>query len=500
MTVGLAVLWALRDARLALLDTALGDWASRKAREVIPGEPQRRVFMELPTALGAEGSVETLLLVTDESGAVLSRSAQWPPDVDTSNWISVPARDAKPGPVSPEPGPVIRTAPGVPNGTQVRIGSIALQGQAARTAPLDGVPIRIGNDREIAVRHFSTSGKGGMIRWVAAHTSPYTVFAGVRASVVTNSLLGYVWTCAAAACIASIFGAALTNRMLLIRHREQVALSAWVRDAAGGAPHLAEPPGSSLELAELREQLVRLHRRLVVSLEQAYRFTGDAAHELRSPLTVMQVKVDRLISGGLAASGIQADLVDIADDIHRMSVLVRRLSWIALADAGRLQIHRTAVNLSATVREVARDSFDGVDGVSVDLQVQPDIWVDGDSTLIEHAAVNLISNAVKHNRPGGWVSIAATREPDAAVVSVRNSAAHPLPAQRERVFERFYRGSYARSSRDGGSGIGLSLAREIARAHGGDVVARDAPADAACFELRLPLSTSDVVDAGKRLP
>jgi len=110
--------------------------------------------------------------------------------------------------------------------------------------------------------------------------------------------------------------------------REQEKLTEWVRQAADGLATSTDPPGRNRELEELRLHLARLQERLVVSLEQASRFTGDAAHELRFPLTAMQVKVDRLIQPSAPASEVQKDLADIADDIHRLSGLVRRLFWL----------------------------------------------------------------------------------------------------------------------------------------------------------------------------
>jgi signal transduction histidine kinase len=159
---------------------------------------------------------------------------------------------------------------------------------------------------------------------------------------------------------------------------------------------------------------------------------------------------------------------------------------MSLADAGRLQVHRAPIDLSRMVREIADELIEGTDRVNVDLSIEADIWVDGDSALLEHAIANLLGNAIKHNRPTGWIRVRVASDASETVVSIRNSVMHRLPLPRERVFERFFRGSYARALADGGSGIGLSLAREIARAHGGDVSIDDSPSDEAWFSLILP--------------
>jgi signal transduction histidine kinase len=344
-----------------------------------------------------------------------------------------------------------------------------------------------GPPQELTLRHFLTHGQAGTIRWVAARNAPGTLFAGVGERIVAEALWPLTWTFGAIVVSATLLGSALTHLMRSVGHRERENLTLWVRQAADGLATSADPPGCGREFEELRGHLARLQGRLVASLEQASRFSGDAAHELRSPLTAMQVKVDRLIQRSIPASDVQKDLADIADDIHRLSSLVRRLFWMALADAGRLQLHRVSVNLSMVLHEVAQETLETAGNLATELRIDPGLHVEGDSALLMHAVANLMSNAVKHNRTGGWVRVAATAETANIHVSIRNSVAHPLPLARERVFERFFRGSFARAEKDSGSGIGLSLAREIARAHGGDIVVADSPADEAWFTLSLPI-------------
>src|SRR5258708_1242005 len=137
----------------------------------------------------------------------------------------------------------------------------------------------------------------------------------------------------------------------------------------------------------------------------------------------MQVKVDRLINRSVAASDLQRDLADVADDVHRVSTLVRRLFWLALADAGRLQVHRTAVDLSEMLRDVAEHLLDGA-GLTLTLHIDPGLKIEADATLLEQAIANLVSNGIKHNRPGGWIDIKTKPDANSVVVSVRNSVAH----------------------------------------------------------------------------
>jgi two-component system, OmpR family, heavy metal sensor histidine kinase CusS len=485
--IGIINLLAVRDSRLALLDSVLDNWDTHEARRVVRTQPTR-TFADLPPELGSANSVEILVLVMDANGAVLSRSQDWPKDIDASGWVS----KAPPASGSLQKAPstsAIVTSSGIVRRQDATTPGVDSVQRSISTAPdADSKPILFDGDSDITLRHFSTGGIGGAIRWVAARAGPFTVFAGVRASVVGGSLAWLIYAFAAIATVGTAIGALLTHRVLSNYHREQVALTDWTRHAADGALTATEPPVVSPDLEALRGQLARLHRRLATSLEQAYRFTGDAAHELRSPLTAMQVKVDRLINRSVAASELQGDLADVADDIHRLSTLVRRLFWLALADAGRLQVHKIIVDLSVVLREVTEDLVGGAAGLTLTLHIDPELKIEADATLLEHAIANLISNSIKHNRPGGWIDIKTTADAKSVVVSVRNSVAHPLPVSRERVFERFFRGGYARAITDGSSGIGLSLAREIARAHGGDILVEDSSGDEASFTLRLPMA------------
>jgi signal transduction histidine kinase len=478
---------ALRDSRLALLDSVLDNWATHEARRVIRTEPER-TFADLPPELGSANSVEILVLVMDANGAVLSRSRDWPKDIDSSSWVSKAPPVAGLLQKAPSTSAIVRSSGIVRREDVATPGVDTVQRLTSAATDADSKPILLDGDRDITLRHFVTRGIGGVIRWVAARAGPFTVFAGVRGSVVGGSLAWLVYTFCAIAAVGTAIGTLLTHRVLSIYSHEQVTLTDWARRAADGSLTDTEPPLVSLDLQDLRGQLARLQRRLATSLEQAYRFTGDAAHELRSPLTAMQVKIDRLINRSVAASDLQRDLADVADDIHRLSTLVRRLFWLALADAGRLQVHRVMVDLSVMLRDVTDDLVGGAEGLTLTLHIDPGLEIEADATLLEHAIANLISNGIKHNRPGGWIDIKTMTDAKSVVVSVRNSVAHPLPISRERVFERFFRGGYARALTDGSSGIGLSLAREIARAHGGDILVEDSSSDEAWFTLRLPMA------------
>jgi signal transduction histidine kinase len=112
--------------------------------------------------------------------------------------------------------------------------------------------------------------------------------------------------------------------------------------------------------------------------------------------------------------------------------------------------------------------------------------VQGDLLLLRQLLNNLVSNAVRYCRPGGWIEITARRLPAGVEVVFANASA-PIGAEdRQRFFDRFYRGDPSRNRAVEGSGLGLSLAREIARAHGGELTLEPGPADQVTLRLSLP--------------
>ena len=124
--------------------------------------------------------------------------------------------------------------------------------------------------------------------------------------------------------------------------------------------------------------------------------------------------------------------------------------------------------------------------LTVTQEIEPNLKVACDRDLITQVIQNLISNAIKYNRPQGWMRLLAHRQPRGMVLTIAN-AAHPLsPDEREHLFDRFYRGDAAHSRQTDGLGLGLSLSREIIRAHGGELSLDDSPAGEVQLRVWIP--------------
>ncbi|GGX55467.1 sensor histidine kinase [Streptomyces minutiscleroticus] len=241
-------------------------------------------------------------------------------------------------------------------------------------------------------------------------------------------------------------------------------------------------PDTHDEVARLarttNETLAALER----SVERQRRFVADASHELRSPIASLRTQLEV----GAAHPGL-LDVAGAVEDTVRLERLAADLLLLARLDAGeRPQDGR--VDLAALAREeLAQRTTDRVP-VDLDLADGVSAEVTGSRGQLARVLGNLLDNAQRHARSRITVSV---RTGDGrAVLGVADDGAGVPPAERERVFERFVRLDDARARDDGGAGLGLAIARDVAERHGGSLTVREAPAGGALFELRLPSARS----------
>ncbi|MFB8790346.1 MAG: ATP-binding protein [Potamolinea sp.] len=240
-----------------------------------------------------------------------------------------------------------------------------------------------------------------------------------------------------------------------------------------------------VEFVELIQVFNQMLERLERSFKQASRFSGDAAHELKTPLTILQGELDQALQQAPTGSDIQQRLGNLLDEVRRLSSIVRKLLLLSLADAGQMSLYKAEVDLSAMLSEMVED----LDLLAPELDVLPEIADDlrvwGDRDLLVQVLQNLFSNAIKYNLPDGWIRIQADQQTKTVFVTISNACSE-VP-QSDRIFERFYRGDPAHTRKIEGIGLGLSLAREIARAHGGNLVLEATSFGQTAFTLSLPI-------------
>jgi signal transduction histidine kinase len=226
--------------------------------------------------------------------------------------------------------------------------------------------------------------------------------------------------------------------------------------------------------------------RLQASFQQATRFSADAAHELKTPLTILQGQIERAIQDS-EHRDIQVNLGEMADELSRLSAITRKLLLLSQADAGRLALLPERLDFSALLEDMVADLRMSGPGLMVTADIAPGLTLDADALLLTQVLNNLCSNALKYTPPAGWVHLRAKATPGGVELQLENACSALTGADRERFFERFHRGDVAHNRGVDGHGLGLSLSREIARAHGGELELLASAAEVAHLRLTLPV-------------
>lgn len=243
---------------------------------------------------------------------------------------------------------------------------------------------------------------------------------------------------------------------------------------------------TDVEFVELIQVFNQMLERLERSFQQASRFSGDAAHELKTPLAILQGELERAMQQAEAGSHLQQNLSNLLDEVSRLNGIVRKLLLLSLADAGRMSLHNVEVNLSEMLAMILEDIELLAPHLNVQKDIPKELWVWGDRDLLSQILQNLISNAIKYNLPNGWIRIQGWQQEITVRVTITNSSDDIRVRDRERLFDRFYRGDPARTRKVEGVGLGLSLAREIARAHHGNLKLDVTSVSETAFTLMLP--------------
>ncbi|MEU9185871.1 HAMP domain-containing sensor histidine kinase [Streptomyces sp. NPDC048484] len=238
-------------------------------------------------------------------------------------------------------------------------------------------------------------------------------------------------------------------------------------------------PGTHDEVARLARTTNETLAALEASVERQRAFVADASHELRSPIASLRTQLE--------VGAAHPELLDVegaVEDTVRLQRLAADLLLLARLDAGERSTD-VRVDLAALVRtEAGQRAGDRVE-VSVDADVDGNVVeVSGSRGQLARVLGNLLDNAQRHTRSS--VTVTVRRAGEWVLLEVADDGAGVPAAERERVFERFVRLDEARTRDDGGAGLGLAIARDVAVRHGGSLTVREAPAGGALFELRLP--------------
>ena len=224
-----------------------------------------------------------------------------------------------------------------------------------------------------------------------------------------------------------------------------------------------DPRSAPTELTGLIQAINRLFLRVQSTLEREKRFTADAAHELRTPISALKLHAQNLAESDDQAARI-ASSQGLQRGIERCERLVSQLLELARLERGGLKLETQPLELGVVIRQVIADLAPEAHrrGIELAFQCERDCRVDGDPVLLAVMARNLIENAIRHGPPDSAVEVELRCLPDAVCVSVEDQGEGITAAQRERVFERFHRDAGVTGS---GSGLGLSIVSRVAELH-----------------------------------
>ena len=243
----------------------------------------------------------------------------------------------------------------------------------------------------------------------------------------------------------------------------------------------------ALDSEENRAQRKRAEAALASTaqeLERSTRYSADASHQLKSPVTVLRIGLETLLTREGFKPEIYEELSGLLHQTHRLTGVIDDLLLLSRMDAGYLQIASTPVNLSQLVDEWLDDlsALPDAPDVKIEKEFTPGLFVAGEKQYTSLIVQNLLENARKYNRPGGLIRV-SSRSNDRNVVLTIGNTGDTIPPN-ENLFERFHHRSTP--SPASGHGIGLNLARELARLHRGDLRLVRSENDWTEFEVRFP--------------
>lgn len=309
--------------------------------------------------------------------------------------------------------------------------------------------------------------------------------ASVRSAFVSTLTTSLIVGLLASVIVAGFVAAAVTGRLL----RPLNAVRAATKLIAAGKYGGRVPVPSEPELAALATDVNTLAQALADTESRRTRLFGEVAHEMRTPLTVLDGYVEGLIDGVFTPT---ADtFASLSEELRRLHRLSDDLSSLSRAQEQRLDLHPIQADLADLSRRAAARLSPQFEDSHVTLNIDAEIALPvlADPDRITQVLTNLLGNALHATLPGGTVTITAHGAGGRAEVVVTDTGVGLAEEDAERVFERFYRVP-SQARRSAGSGIGLTIAREIARASGGDVIASSAGlGKGASFAVVLPSSS-----------
>ena len=288
--------------------------------------------------------------------------------------------------------------------------------------------------------------------------------------------------------IACIGGAWLSRRAL--KPVQSIAAAAMTVSIENLAERLPVPDTGD-ELAALTEVLNRMLSRLESAVKTLSQFAGDASHELRTPLAVIQTTAELALRRTRPPGDYRKSLEQITAEAQRMTRLVEDLLFLARKDIGPAQMPRIPMDLREVVREVVAEVSGLAEARAIHLEVRMSegaAMISGNAPALHRLFLALLDNALKYSKQDGQIVVTLERSESSASVAIQDFGQGIHETDLPHIFDRFYRSDRARSTE--GYGLGLSLAKTLAQAHGAEIEVRSAPGAGSVFRVVFPARTA----------
>jgi heavy metal sensor kinase len=457
------------DAKVSSLDAALKSQLMRAGRGPRLDNHWQVYETLLPRALETHAQTHIALLAIDRNGNTLYQSPEWPIDLKINNlWPLQPQ-------LTPDSSPLLG---------QRRSSSLETNQEPPETPPFS-------RDRQppMLLATQRASRETWRVGTIIGPRFRVAIIVSLEAIDREMVAISNVFLISLPVVLLLIAGGAWWLSGTALRPIQQLT-TAIRQVTVKGLEQRVSLGATDVEFVELIQVFNQMLERLERNFKQASRFSGDAAHELKTPLTILQGELERTLQQAESGSEVQQSLSSLLDEVHRLSAIVRKLLLLSLADAGQMSLLLVEVNMSELLIEMTEDMELLAPHLEVHTEIAAGLNVQGDRDLLVQVLQNLIGNAIKYNLPNGWIRIKAYRQEKTVSVTISNCSKDIPANERERIFDRFHRGAPNVTHKVEGTGLGLSLAREIARAHSGELALDSTPSGETAFTLTLRSSLS----------
>ena len=286
------------------------------------------------------------------------------------------------------------------------------------------------------------------------------------------------------AVLAALGGFRITRRAF--RPGTQMAETARAIGTGSDLSQRIETDGRGDELNQLGDTMNEMLARLQASFEAERQFSSDVSHELRTPIAVIRSQCEFALSGQAGEEEKREAFEAVLKQSERMNSIVSQLLLLSRAENGKFVPEREPVELNVLCETVCEE----LEAMAAERQVEltwntEELQITGDETLLIRMVNNLVSNAIRYNRPGGSAEVSLRKRGKYAVLTVRDTGIGIRREDLGQIFSRFYRADRSRSSE--GTGLGLSMAAWIARVHGGSIRAESVYGEGSVFTAELPI-------------